>query len=576
MMAKKPGDLIEKAAGFATGTAVGAAGSAAVGVGVTKLAAGLIKVAPALAHVPYVGPVVKGGAILFAGYEALGAVSKAYAATTDTKKRPKATEAAPPSDEPVEVTRARQRVKDAQAMARRAPTQKEKDEWKRRAEAEQARYEQLATPAAPVAATTPAVEQAKPQEKSLREKVFGEAKENSFDKQRKELNEAIRLNEQMLQKEFGGTAGSGKKGVGPEVRKLQERSDALRAQMRELDKAEREAPSGFKTGVTLGLSVGALLGGGFAGHMLGKGTLAAAEATAARTTAGVEKLAEKAASLVNASKNSVIAGTIEGDKAAALVKTAEKSLARKGLTAVGAYAIPAFNVAHGAALTAYSFIRPDDQFATAARTEGMAALAMGAVGGKYAVMARQVAPVLSPHGAAKLQSAANRLRREVTKGPAGVAKAGARQAVGVAGNRASQRIAETGARSGVAKAEGVAAVGVAKAKGGAAVGVAQSQAGGRVAASKLNAQRPVINAGARSGVAKIEGIAKVKKAEVKGKLAVSRAIKRGNVPPSYKDSWQDTKGRIYHRKDFSVRKAAAKPKGAPANDTGPVTGSRRA
>lgn len=78
--------------------------------------------------------------------------------------------------------------------------------------------------------------------------------------------------------------------------------------------------------------------------------------------------------------------------------------------------------------------------------------------------------------------------------------------------------------------------------------------------------------GGRNG--HVPGASRAAIAEVKGKQAVTRQVKRGQVGP-YKDTWQDARGRVYHRKDTSVRKPSARRQRAEraANDN--ASGSRK-
>jgi hypothetical protein len=65
-------------------------------------------------------------------------------------------------------------------------------------------------------------------------------------------------------------------------------------------------------------------------------------------------------------------------------------------------------------------------------------------------------------------------------------------------------------------------------------------------------------------VAKARGAGQVGVAEARGKQAVTRQVKRGQ-DSVYKDTWQDTKGRVFHRKDMSVRNPSARRAAAEAS-----------
>jgi hypothetical protein len=370
-------------------------------------------------------------------------------------------------------------------------------------------------------------------------------KDNTFDKQREDLMNEIRGEQEKSKKEFANNPIKGKN-----QQAFDKRIDELRGKLKEVDAAEEKATAGDRA---LMRSVGAIAGGALIGGWLGSKAVKAAEATTAAATKSMETVARNAAKMAGASRNSVIAGTIEGDHATAAIKAAKAAATSPPVSAVQAFGVPTLNLAHGVGAVGYATAHPDDPMSVAMRTEGIAAGTAGIVGFKYGMQARALRPFISPANQAKINAADARLNRETRKGPAGVAKAKAAQATGVAQNTAARRVAETGA-----------GVGVARAKGSAAVSTAQVRGAARVEAAKIGAKLPVINAGAKVGVAKARGAGQVGVAEARGKQAVTRQVKRGQ-DSVYKDTWQDTKGRVFHRKDMSVRNPSARRAAAEAS-----------
>jgi len=350
---------------------------------------------------------------------------------------------------------------------------------------------------------------------------FGPARqkaEDALDKERKQLEQQLKETSGRLDDEFRNRGGKG-----PKYDALSGERDRIQKQLSDVTKSqaarEKEELAAYRQ--VAAYAVGATVGIG-----LGKMAMSSAQKTVAVAEKGVTSLAKKAVGLVNSSKRGVIAGTIEGDKAAAAVSSAKAAMGRSPVSMGEAYGLPGFNMVHGAAAYGYSAMHPDDPAAGILRMEGAGAMAAGVLGLKFGMQARALRPVISPALSGQLQAAEKRLIREARgSGPAGVAKAKARAAVGKANVNAT-----------------------------ADVKVAGNRAGGRVDASKIDAKRPAVAAGARLGEAKAQGASRVGVAEARGKQAVTRQVKRGQEPGPYKDTWQDSKGRIYHRKDMSVRK----------------------
>ncbi len=562
----------DKAKDVAIGVAQGGATTTVVGTGLAVAVKGLGAVAPRAARVIKAAASARAAlAVGFIGatYGAIRAVAHGenaiggavagsvlifpdFAQAQQAKK--KAAEQPPPADAATNV----QYNTEAAAYARQKASEAEKGSqdariWAARADAYEAKVRELATKSEPKNG------QDKSKDGGYFGKVwsdlFGEPKPSPYDEQRTLIKRQIQQAEGRLQQEFGGSAGSGKKGAGPKTKEIEGELARLRGELSAVDKKERESTEATRQ---LYQSAGAVIGGSLAGSWLGANALKSAKAAVKSTEASIKKVTDTAKTIVNSSPKSVISGTVAGDKAKAAITAAQMARTMAPVSKLEAFGLPAVLTAQGAGVIAYSQTRPhDDPVANAMRIEGTAALTAGIVGAKYGVQAIALRPKIAPQMAANLDAAANRIAREAKTGPAAVAQ--------MAGRRKSAV-----AKANAVQAEGLAAVATVKAK--TAPRVAEIAAGGRVAAARMTAQRPAIESGTKTAIAKTRGAAAVERAQIVGKAGNARAIAKANGDGRYKDVWQDSRGRTYHRKDQSVRKRKDTPA---ANDNrGPVLKAR--
>lgn len=581
-----------QAVGATAGVVVGGAASAAVGVVVTKAtnavagtrpvisaAQTIARVSPSLARtLPHVGTGLGLAVSAYALYQAL----KPVVANAQEARNQKAATKAQTKAETMEEAEARlgQRfggspndIRKAAENERRAMTrakdQKTRDYHERRAIQMERRFKEVTGehigPTVPGPAPSPAVPPAPPAapQGSVWQDLKGMFKSNpEFDQRRSQIMRELDSVRTAVANEISGKNASGQKGAGRNYDKLVARQRELEGSLKELAKEERDS-NPLKQGFVLGAQVGAVLGG----YALGSGWMAGTSKlkdAAATSGAAVEKLGRAAEKVLKLRPNSIIAGTPSGDRAKAIVneayaiggakpafpspgypgssKTAQQIFSKAGRARPADYVPAGLNLAMGTAAIGASFIpgQPESLRQTE-RIVGAFELALG-VG---QIKALSTAPVLRPAAGAvsAIEALRNRVVREAATGaPAGVAiakgagnLATARGAAQVAGIRAGARVSSEGAR-----------------------------ASGRVGAAQLRARTGVIDAGRDVGVAKARGAAAVQRAEVSGKLSVSRAVKKGEVG-KYKDVWQDKNGRIYHRRDMTVRTAKGK---SPSNDNG--------
>lgn len=372
--------------------------------------------------------------------------------------------------------------------------------------------------------------------KAVEDSLFGPAKEKADDalaKERRSLDTRADDLRARMKEEYSGRGGAGKN-----YDKLKSELNEVEGKLSEVTKKQAEKE---KEELAAYRQVGAVVVGGVVGGVLGKMTLNAAKKAAEEAGKGIAKLADKANKAVAAHPKGVIAGTIDGDKAAAAVAAAKAAAAKPSIGAVEAYALPALNVGHGAGMIALSQADPNNPASPFMRMEGTAALVAGLISAKLSVGARAMRAIISPATAGKLLAAEKRLAREARGGVATVAQANARAKGGAASALATEKVATT-----------------------------KIKAAGRIDAAKIDAKKPAITAAARVGVAKAEGASKVGVAEARGKQAVSRQLKRGQTA-NYKDTWMVSRkgGKSYvaHRKDMSIR---TRKNGVIANDNGTV------
>lgn len=404
--------------------------------------------------------------------------------------------------------------------------------------------------------------------------------ENALDKQRRELESQIAFEREKASKEYAAHPGEGpnQKVHRDEITRLQ--GELAKITDRQAAK-EAEELAAYR-------QVGALAAGAAIGGWLGAKTTAKAHAAAEAAGVGITKLAKTAIQAVNSVPKGVIRGTVAGDKAGAAVRVAESAAAKPVVSAVEAFGVPALNIAHGVGMYAMGSIDKDNPAAPLMRMEGAGAIAAGVIGGKYGMAAYAMRAKMAPDVAGKLAAAENRLAREAKTGPAAVAQQRAKRLTSIATGKADVAAAKARTGTGVAQAQGAAKVEVAGVRGrgdvkvaqirgkgrvastqiaaempvikaGAQLGVAKAAGAGAVDASKFTAKQSVVNAGTRMSVAKVKGAAAVEQATVRGKLQTAQDIQAGQHaggPPNplgYKDVWQDSRGRIYHRKNMAVR-----------------------
>lgn len=378
-------------------------------------------------------------------------------------------------------------------------------------------------------------------EAAVENTLFGPGKpkaEDAMAKERAQLEKAAGETRARLDDEFKNRGGAG-----PKYDKLKKEADEASGKLAELTKKQTEKEAEEAAGYR---QLGAMVTGAAVGVWLGGMTKKAAANAAKVAEKGINQLADKAQKLVNSAPKGVIKGTVEGDKAAAAVAAAKSASSKPLVTNAEAYALPALNVAHGGVAIGLAKSDPDSPAAPLLRAEGTAAIVAGVVGAKYGLAARAMRATVSPNATAKITAAEKRLNRETRGGPAGVAQAKGRAAVATAKGEA-----------GVASAKASRAAGVAAARGGASVDKAK------------------IGAAADVGIAKAKAASAVEVAEIRGKQAASRQMKRGHVS-GYKDTWvvkrKGKKAVVAHRKDMSVRSRKG---GGVANDNA-ATSSRSA
>jgi hypothetical protein len=385
-------------------------------------------------------------------------------------------------------------------------------------------------------------------QKAVETTLFGggkPAEPNAFEQQRQSLKQAITAAEAGKAQELKSTRGPRYERFVDDLEgkpnERGERSGGLYDRLSKLDKEERQAQEdAAKLYRAAGAAVGGLIVGGMIGNALKKGATKAAEAA----TVGLAKAADVAGKAAKANPKGVIRGTVKGDQAAAAVATVNATKNQTFISPGAAYALPAVSIVQGVAGYSYAHQREqaakaegrEDGLARVIQTESVFAITMGVFAAKGAMAARAVRSALSPTAATKVQMAENRLAREARGGPSGVAQAKGREKVAAASGKAG--VAEAQSRRAVASAN--ATTDLAAVRGSTAVQVA------------------TVRGGADVGVAKVQGAARVQRAEVAAKASVSQTVTANNVaaPWKYKDVWQDTRGRIYHRRDMSVRAVA--------------------
>jgi hypothetical protein len=361
-----------------------------------------------------------------------------------------------------------------------------------------------------------------------------------FAQREADLREGLREAREAMKREERGSGSSGKAGQGSQYEKREARVKELEGKMKELAKEERESNVVGNTIQTF-LPLGTLLGGLAAGGAISgaKGITKAGNAAARE----VAVLAKEAAKLT--SRPGVIAGTVSGDKAAAAVSAAKNAVAGMGRTHMSNYAWPTFNIVAGSGELAYGFLGDRDKPMTqAARVGGAFELGLGL--GQLKAVSHAVGAVRATHTSLqKLRSAENRLNREV----AGGAMKGSRARV--AGNVAQSKNlthAKTLGTAAVRDRASMEAIGAGRQR-----GIATADKGRDIAVARQAGKRDVVRA--QQDVSRARKVPVLFSANDAGGPAKSITTQRRR---RYKDTWTDTRGRVYKRKDTSVRKAKDK------------------
>lgn len=557
---KRTRQVVGATAGFAVGASASAAAgwtiSKAVGALASTRTAGAIgalavRAAPrAVALLPGVGTVAGVGLAAYSLYQAVKpAVAMAQQARKDRQKT-----ATTPEEDAASLDRERDRlgakfggydkrldmaIEDAKKQAaNKGLSQPTRDWWKTRELAlttERANYK-------PGGAAQPP-----PKERSITDDIKDFFKPDpAITARRQQVEKELETVRRQVDDELKGRNTSGQKGAGKNYDKLVARQKDLEGQLKEAATAEREA-NPLRTAFQTAAPIGAALGGYFAGGKWFSGAGQLKEQAAANAKQ-VGSLGKQAGQILKSRPNGVIAGTPAGDKAKAIVneayarggaqpafaspgypatgKTAEQVFAGAGRASKYDYIPPAFNAASAGIAGAVSVYDPNENRRAGERI--VAGFEAGMAIGQWRALAS--APVLRPAASAvaSIEALRNRVVRETATGrPAGVAIAKGKAALDQA------RIA--GARG----------TGLASIRANAAVQGETIRAGGRVAASRIAGQQAAVRAGADLGVAKAQGAGRVARAENAAKLG----------PQKYKDTWMDSRGRTYHRKDMSVRSA---------------------
>lgn len=568
------------AVGATAGFATGAAGSAAVGYaasralgaaartsGARAIGSFAVRIAPrAVALVPGVGTAAAVGLSAYSLYQALKPV--VAHAQEARKQRQQQKTATTPEEDAASLDRERERlgakfggydkrldlaIEDARKQAgNKGLSQATRDWWKTRELAlttERQSYKNGGTGSEP-----------KPEQKrTITDDIKDFFKPDpAITARRTQIEKELDTVRKQVDDELKGKNTSGQKGAGKNYDKLVARQKDLEGQLKDASREERDANplrSGFQTLAPIGASIGGYLAG--SKLLSGAGQL---KDQAAATASEVGKLGKQAGKLLKSKPNGILAGTPAGDKAKAIVneayarggakpafaspgypasgKTAEQVFSGAGRASKYDYIPPAFNAASAAVAGTVSVFDPNENRRAGERI--VAGFEAGMAIGQWRSLA--AAPVLRPAASsiASIEALRNRITRETaTKSPAGVA-------VAEAGAKLSQ------ARIAAARGTGIAAINA-----DAATKSAGLRAGGRVAAARISSNQGAVMAGADLGVSKARGAGRVARAEAAANLGPAK---------SYKDTWEDSRGRIYHRRDMSVRSAK--------NDNAPRSRSR--
>jgi nucleoside diphosphate kinase len=386
--------------------------------------------------------------------------------------------------------------------------------------------------------------------------IFGHAKPKDavdpFDQRRSVVQQKLKT----LNKELDTEVGRG--GVGPKTSSIEKSIKDASGELTAIDREERNdnaAQAQFYR--SAGAAGAGIIVGGVIGGAIKKGAVVAVEVV----EGSLVKTAAIAGKAAASNPKGVIVGTLEGDRAKAAVASAKISTASPVVSRGEAYAVPVVTGSQGA--IAYGVAEHLDKesskrgegpnaMATMLRTEATFSMALAGFAAKGAAAARSLRATISPTNAAKLSTAENRLARESRTGPAGVAQSKGREKVAISSGKANVATAQSQRKTEVARL-------MAKSS----VERTVVNNAGKLEASKITSKLGVIEAGSKQGVAKIQGAAKIERAEIVAKRGNSRMIENGQAGKAqYKDVWIDKNGITKHRIDKRVRTR----KDGPAND----------
>lgn len=320
--------------------------------------------------------------------------------------------------------------------------------------------------------------------------------------------------------------------------------DSKLGQLRKQEQESNVFRQGFQTFAPIGAALGGLAAGG---AVSGADKVAKNSAKAAREVAQIAAQADKLTR-----RGGVIAGTVAGDRARAIVETGKAAVAGMGKAHWSSYAWPAFNITAGGAELYYGYTHGrDTTIGQTARVAGGFELGLG-LGQLKAITAAAGAVQASKKALSQLSAAENRIARETAHGASRVSRAG----VGAA----------------VARAKGAEAV----TKNVTSARVSRSQMVRDTA--KLDATLPARKAGVATAD-KIRDINVARKAGLRDTIRAQQDVSRARKVPilfsandpngpaksvttqrkrNYKDTWTDDRGVVYRRRDLSVRKPNGK------------------
>lgn len=362
---------------------------------------------------------------------AIGLASAATAAIAQTRRpdpieRPEPTARPGLSNSEQDLGRARRRLEDAKAMARKAKTKRERDDWELRASEVEQNVKRLererGSGVAQPAPQAPApVQQTPTQPQPVKAK-------SGYDTRR----EALVAEQEQMRRALAEETARG--GFGPKSKMVSDRLKEISGELEKID-AQEVKNSPVRNAIAIALPVAAGVIGAVAGARMGKSAAKVAADHAKTAIKQVETLGRMASELVKGKK--VIAGTPAGDKAKAIINEAyalggvksafpspayqappaAKSVFQKmGAPSGAQYVVPGISVAQGGVALYASTKVEDENLRTALRTEGALAIAGGIFAGKALVSSRAFAPRPRSSAVAAIETARTRIIREQAAG----------------------------------------------------------------------------------------------------------------------------------------------------------------